>query len=630
LNQSQQEQLKSIGESQSLNLRTAQNSASVPESVHEATRGIHSQVADTATAVTSLNADMRNFIEIAQQSHVTPYMVAEVERAMEKMLQKHSFRSQETPPAENTSCISVRVAERSTPGQELNAALRGSHYHSKQELVCQNPLLTISRTTSTAKVQLAQSEDTDGTENSKGSSYDSITTYEVRVNLGLWRRGWRAVIAHTRSAYMPGRDFRLRTHNIVEDDAPVFQAAREFDIETVRALFLSGKASLFDQNSQGISLFDQAGDELCSTMGLDKAVRGLNFLKFILDHGGSNFAIDSTKIAARLLSLSVWVSLDVGQVLTDALRLMSEASPNNTISTFLIAMRLTLKSERTPVGEFVRQQDHWFLDLEPGPAIKETNQQELYIYETDRQIYEDEEGLQLAPLLLEPFRYSAQPPNLYSFWGISSILAMYKDSEFKQIIRSGCRNRIEILLRAGEDPRGHESCPLNEAFWLRMSVTQCAILTETCEIWQEALEHFGWSQSEIDDLFEEEMYLGLPELLNGDLKFKGRAENREEFLQTLAIGGYQGEDSLILAEELAIYIDMHRYNIEKTIDEARQAFKMKSTPGSWQEDEVSTLIFGVDFFLWYEMWNKKRRVYNWECFASFEEYDRYRENYWWR
>ncbi|CAM6001970.1 unnamed protein product [Sphagnum balticum] len=71
-----------------------------------------------------------------------------------------------------------------------------------------------------------------------------------------------------------------------------------------------------------------------------------------------------------------------------------------------------------------------------------------------------------------------------------------------------------------------------------MSVTQYA-LTNTFDIWQEDIENLGWSQADVEDILDEERYLGVPELLSRELEFRSQAENREEFLQILATGGYR-------------------------------------------------------------------------------------------
>lgn len=605
-----------MSESLALSLQTSQSSATALEGVNETTREIHSQVENTATVVNSLSADMKTLIDVSRQNQITPYVVAGVEMAMEKVLQKHTFRAQESPRSEGTSCISVRVAERGIPHRQLDAARRGSHYHSRREFLCQNPLIKICKTTSTAKSRLAEVEDIDGTESTAETvpSYDTITTYEVSVNLGLWRRGLKAVAGRLRNAYSPVPDFRLTTYYIVDQNAPVCQAAGKYDIGTARMLFSSGSASPFDQLPWGDTLFDIAFASLSvAPGGKDNAVKGLNFLKFILVCGGGPNTF--VNLGAILELSTVIIPFDRMKIFVDVLWLALEASTTDPTAHWNIAHYVTLKSERTPAVKFLRRQDTWPWKLEP--TVFEPNQDsERTIYETDLHISEDEEGVKLAPLLSVPFRYSVSRARS---WGLFSIFELYWESEFQQKIRTGCINRIALLLRAGHDPRACKLCKVNcsPLFQLRMSVTQHVQFTKTSDLWQEALEISGWSQTEIHDLFEDEMYCGVPELFDGKLEFKSQATNREEFIRAISMGEYHDRASLV-PQQLAIYLQMDLFDVWSTIDEARHVLNMKFIPGSWQEDEASTLAFGVDFFLW----GYAGMFTGWKRYSSFEEYDK--------
>ena len=226
----------------------------------------------------------------------------------------------------------------------------------------------------------------------------------------------------------------------------------------------------------------------------------------------------------------------------------------------------------------------------------------MLIIENDRQIVEDEDGLLVVPLLAETKRYLAINPTIRGWDApreIHSILYLYHNSKVKDKIRAGCRNRIVILLKAGSDPRGLKSCPFNRGVnWadLDMSVTQYALFTNKSDLWQEALENHGWNKTDVEHLLDEEQYLGVPKLLDGELKFRSLSENRQEFLQVIATGGCS-ESFRDLAENLAIYIRMPSYDVQSTIEEGYRAFGRKSTPGSWHEDGVLSLVLGVDFFL---------------------------------
>jgi hypothetical protein len=555
-----------------------------------------------------------------------PDMVATVERTMERALQKytnqvsgsHGGRAQLEP----VRCMSIDMAEHNIPRQELNTALLRPHYHTKQKFLCRTSVITVSKTISIPNMQLEEREEANGVEKTRevDHSYYYITHLDILFDLGLWRRGLKAVIGNSRRSCTPGLDFRLSTYHIVDENAPVFQAAESLDIETVRTLFTSGHASPFDQNTSGNSLFDWVFCRLCRTYNTNDAIRGLKLLKFLFTCGGVPNSLANKRQRGNFpwieLAMSETIPPGNQQTVAEAMRLIFQTSSQDPISNWDVGICITLKSQRTPIGEAVRQQTQWPVELRPlrkgfWGAI-----------ENDREILEDEEGLLMAPLLTEATDYAAINPTTSQGWstprGIHSILHLYHDSEWKEEIRAGCRNRIIFLLKAGSDPRALTSCPFDE--WvqgnLKMSVTQYALFTNTFSIWQEALENLGWTRTDVDDLLDEEQYLGVPELLSGELEFKSQAENREEFVQIIATGGYD-EHSPNLAWELSTCLHMWIADIELTIRKGYQAFQMKYTPGSWHEDGVSNLVLGVDFFLWDFGLNPK-------CYSSFDEYDKHR------
>lgn len=595
--------------------------------MNETIQGVHHQTEDTATAVASLGADVKRYFKEPWQPCNMPDMVATFQRTMERVLQKYinqaSGAHEGCAQTELAPCMSIGIAEHDTPRQELNAALLGPHYHTKRKFLCQTSVITVSRTISTADTQLEEREEANGMEKTREAdhSYRYITTLEILMDLGLWRRGLKTVIGCSRRPCTSDLDFRLSTYHIVDESAPVFQAAKSFDIETVRTLFTSGHASPFDQNTKGYSLFDWVFWYLCRSYEMNNAIQGLKLLKFLVNCGGVPISLADKPQPGNFpwieIAMRERIPLENQQIVAEAIRLIFQTSSQDPISNWNVGVCMTLKSQRTPVGEAVRQQSQWPVELRPvrrgyywGVST---------IVENDRQILEDENGLLMAPLLMETTDYAAINPNIRGWrapMGINSILYLYHDSELKEEIHAGCRNRIVILLKAGSDPRALRSCPFDEVIQgdLEMSVTQYALFTNTFDLWQEALENLGWSRADVEGLLDEEQYLGVPELFIGELEFRSQAENREEFLQIIATGGY-GEHSQRIEWNLATYLHMSIVDVQHTIDEGCRAFQMKSTPGSWHENGVLNLVLGVDFFIW-------RFLFNLECYASFDEYDR--------
>lgn len=108
----------------------------------------------------------------------------------------------------------------------------------------------------------------------------------------------------------------------------------------------------------------------------------------------------------------------------------------------------------------------------------------------------------------------------------------------------------------------------------------------------------------------------MPELVSGELEFRSQAENREEFLQIIATGGYDEFSARRLpGRSLSTYLHMFIVDVDIIIREGYQAFQIKSTPESWHEAGGLNLVLGVDFFIWDCCSN---------CFASFDEYDKHR------
>lgn len=154
-----------------------------------------------------------------------------------------------------------------------------------------------------------------------------------------------------------------------------------------------------------------------------------------------------------------------------------------------------------------------------------------------------------------------------------------------------------------------------------MSITQYALFTNTLDLWQEALENIGWSKAEFENLLDDEKYRGIPELLNGKLEFRSRTENREEFLHMIATGGYD-EYFDWNTWIMATYLQLDICDLQDTIREGRRAFQEKSTPGSWHENGLLNLVFGIDFFLWGKVGLDPER------YTSFDAYDRRYEMVW--
>ncbi|CAM6001972.1 unnamed protein product [Sphagnum balticum] len=200
-------------------------------------------------------------------------------------------------------------------------------------------------------------------------------------------------------------DFRLSTYHIVDQNAPIFQAAKSFDIKTVRTLFTSGCASPFDQNTSGNSLFDLVFCGLCRSYARECVIRGLKLLKFLFNFGGVPNSLADKRQIWNLPWVEIAMSESIPQAnkqtVAEATRLVFQASSQDPISNWNVGICMALKFQRTPIGEAVRQQNRWPVELKPF----QKSQRFSMIVENDRQILEDEEGLLMATLLNEALEY---------------------------------------------------------------------------------------------------------------------------------------------------------------------------------------------------------------------------------
>jgi hypothetical protein len=144
----------------------------------------------------------------------------------------------------------------------------------------------------------------------------------------------------------PGLDFRLSTYHIVDENAPVFQALKLFDIEAVRTLFTTKQASPFDQTTRGHSLFDLVFCGLCWS---NNAIQGLKLLKFLVNCGGVPNSLSDKRQTGNFPWIEIAMSEDIPseneQTVAEATRLMFQTSPQDPISDWNVGICMTIKSQ---------------------------------------------------------------------------------------------------------------------------------------------------------------------------------------------------------------------------------------------------------------------------------------------
>jgi hypothetical protein len=83
-----------------------------------------------------------------------------------------------------------------------------------------------------------------------------------------------------------------------------------------------------------------------------------------------------------------------------------------------------------------------------------------------------------------------------------------------------CEMRISILLLNDHDARSESQCPGALLDQYPKSPTGFALTLGNPDLRKEALRHARWSEYEIQELFDDEVYIGVPELLSGWLAIK--------------------------------------------------------------------------------------------------------------
>ena len=117
----------------------------------------------------------------------------------------------------------------------------------------------------------------------------------------------------------------------------------------------------------------------------------------------------------------------------------------------------------------------------------------------------------------------------------------------------------------------------------------------------EALFQAGWLRDRVSDLFDEELYLGAPELLGGRIEYQTRRSLRKRFALDFIEGRFSntlsrhGPTLSYDVEELSFHIGTFVYDLKRLIWDANLALKQRLTPGSCYGDPQSRPVSGVDF-----------------------------------
>jgi hypothetical protein len=170
------------------------------------------------------------------------------------------------------------------------------------------------------------------------------------------------------------------------------------------------------------------------------------------------------------------------------------------------------------------------------------------------------------------------------------------------------RNRLSFLIQAGFDTKNRAVIEYDSERCIQSLVGYALYLRQGTFL-REAFAQAGWTKEQVNEIFEEEMYLGVSDLLDGTLQYLTREQCRKDFLRDLI----DGKIDDLVPHEVALHVGADGNDIEALLTEAKQAIALKSTPGSWDDHEEICLVPGVDFepYVWTVKPFKKIDIQDW-------------------
>jgi hypothetical protein len=391
----------------------------------------------------------------------------------------------------------------------------------------------------------------------------------------------------------------LNVYNEVPTNSPIFASCYKFDITEVQRLFKIGLASPFDLDEFGFSLIDRLSlwvfsPELTSA----DLRRGLDLLAFLVNLSCPRQRAISSHCMDVMLRMAARCR-DKNEQRVDALRLLIGRGSESPFDDVSVGIYASLAVEKYAIFEFLKKQDIWEIEWNcntPRPM-------QAMILENDRQMLSDPMGERLLQAIAQNQKYAAIVPEVAIDWGLSplhSLLRLAKLSKREEVKRC-CEARMSILLRSGCDARLASRCagPVRDQY--PKSPTNLARSLGVLEIWVSALSKSGWANSEIQELLDDELYLGVPQLVSGDFTYRTQAECREDLIKKLSYGYFakaSASQLVQMSKEIGWNIGVFKWGqILETIREANSVYLQKSMPGSWPEHEEFRLIPRMDFTL---------------------------------
>ncbi len=407
-----------------------------------------------------------------------------------------------------------------------------------------------------------------------------------------------------------GFDLQFRTRNIVPGDSPILVACDNLDFSRVKELLKTKAASPFDYYSREVfgdcSLANRMIRSVLWKRGVETSKDAVDLINYLLplysnDSQMVNYDVFNHDLALKLLSSMQTCS----PTWIDMLRAILHHSKDNPFESELgysVGIDISTSNASYPLPSFLLEQSYHAIDV--------VNRVVMFYWENDRTMLSDPKG----EIMQERIKAGCQ----YGFFnnlcgGFGDVDAMYgllraASDQRTPEVESCCRIRLSFLLQLGYDISGpHRFC--EHPIWRRATLSHYAFELNLASFLADVLSDAGWQPEAINDLFDEEQYYGVPELLDGKVEYMTRDMCRKEFVIDLIEGNFlETSDISRVLIIVGLSIGMHLSNVDVVIKEANNSFRQKLVPGSWHDGGDIRLVPGFDFNPFLFDWKLRRHV----------------------
>jgi len=429
----------------------------------------------------------------------------------------------------------------------------------------------------------------------------------IRSKLPFWR--YTAYIQLSRPLYSSNLDLgmQITTYNIVEKTSPIIRAVEALDMEEVKRLFRLGLASPHDalddilgESLSDIALFHLFESRDINLQCCEKAHKMLKFLTLEAKIGYKSPFIYEVFI------FPVIQNQRAESLVADGLRHVLQNCPEDPFW-FHPSLYFRLDDVKLPIYSVMLQQESWDVDMNDSSTSWYPNT----FCETERNFLKDPTGLGMLKALENGLLYFPTKAALLFVENMRSIQPAIRLMRMvlmtnRQDIHKACIARLVNLIQKGYLP---QTQTWNKEGGYYPGRPYSAVEYSTHKglegFLREVLHLCGWLENDIQDIFDEEILAGFPQLMNGDITYKTRDECRIEFLNELCHGDFidlDGEDYENMLVRVLVNTGWQYYILIPGIRNAREAFKQRDIPGSWPK-ERTIIVPGIDFQLneWVEL-----------------------------